>query len=129
MFAECRCELLSSSEVLKIEEKRKFHLSSCCARIVTLTVIPPCPCTHNNQGFSNCTGSINWGGGGKQANTHRNPVLCQAYSGEKFSGNSGANLYSVWEFQKKMQRSTLLNGWVKIYCRVNCFITIKVLIS
>lgn len=40
--------------------------------------------------------------------------FCQAYSGGKFSGNSGATFSStVWVFQKKMQRFTLLNGWIK----------------
>lgn len=65
----------------------------------------------------------------KKVNASTNAVLCQAYNGGKFSGNTGATSYStIWEFQKKMQRFTLLNGWIKIYCRVNCFITIKVLI-
>lgn len=42
--------------------------------------------------------------------------FCQAYSGGKFSGNSGATFSStIGEFQKKMQRFTLLNGWVKKY--------------
>lgn len=49
-----------------IEEKRKFHLSLCCARIITVAVIPPHTCTHNNQVSSNCTGSINCTGKGRQ---------------------------------------------------------------
>lgn len=37
----------------------------------------------------------------------------QAYSGE-FSGNSEATFSStILEFQEKMQRFTLLNGWIK----------------
>lgn len=40
--------------------------------------------------------------------------FCQAYSGGKFSGNGGATFSSTaWVFQKKMQRFTLLNGWIK----------------
>lgn len=55
--------------------------------------------------------------------------FCQVYSGGKFSGNKGATFSSTtWEFQKKIEICS--SKWVdqKTFCRVNCFITSKVLI-